>query len=73
MKPENKRLNITEAAVYLGRSVKTIRNWMSSGSHPKYEKEGGRLYFWTHDLDAFRKAITEVHPANLREWNRKAG
>jgi len=73
MKTENKRLPLIEAASYCGRSVKTLRNWIASGSHPRYEKERGRVYIWTHDLDAFFAAGREVHEANIRDWNKKAG
>lgn len=43
-------LNVREAAVYLGRSVRAIYNLVHKGGLPSY-KFGGRLLFNKDDLD----------------------
>jgi predicted DNA-binding transcriptional regulator AlpA len=70
---KNRKIGMKEAALYTGRAVGTIRNWIANGDHPKYVKEMGRVYFWTHDIDSWLEAKQEVHEANVREWNRRAG
>ncbi len=68
----NKKMNMRQAAEYVGRSVGTIRNWICNGDHPRFVKEMGRVYMWTHDIDAWLQTKNEIFEANVRPFGRKA-
>lgn len=48
------RVNRSDAAAFLGRSPKTLADWSSNGSGPRPRKVGGRIFYYMHDLEAFR-------------------
>ncbi len=50
----NPRLNVDQAARFLGVSVSTLNRWRCSGTGPDWTKLGGRVYYCLADLQAFR-------------------
>lgn len=46
-------LTATEAAAYLGQRVKTLSNWRSKGTGPRFAKRGGTIRYRKSDLDAW--------------------
>ncbi|WP_198679475.1 helix-turn-helix domain-containing protein [Thermomonospora amylolytica] len=51
-------LTPAEAAAYLRRSPKTLRNWRSRGIGPKYTGRGHGVRYRRDDLDAWIRANT---------------
>lgn len=50
------KLDTEEAAIYLGVTVRTLANWRSAGSGPKFYKPSEKLtYYFKDDLDAWIK------------------
>lgn len=47
------RVSRSDAAVYLGRSAKTLADWYSKGIGPRARKVGGRVFYFLADLEAF--------------------
>jgi helix-turn-helix protein len=47
-----------EAAAYLARSPKTLRNWRSNGEGPRYVGRGHGVRYRWRDLDAWMDANT---------------
>lgn len=56
----NKELSVAEAAAFLEMSTKTLRNRMSAGTGPRNTKRFGRVYFLRKDLEAYKRANTEL-------------
>lgn len=52
---ENPRLNVEQAARYLGVSVSTLNRWRGEGGGPEWIKLGGRVYYYAIALSAFAK------------------
>lgn len=50
---QNPRLNVDQAARYLGISVSTLNRWRCSHSGPAWIKLGGRVYYHADNLRAF--------------------
>lgn len=51
---ENSRLNVKEAAIYLGVAAQTLNRWrMKAGEGPPFVKLGRRVVYERADLDAF--------------------
>lgn len=48
-------LPASEAARYLGLSVKTLANWRLAGRGPSYISYGGRIVYLLDDLESFRQ------------------
>lgn len=51
-------LTPAEAAAYLRRAPKTLRNWRACGTGPKYTGHGQGVRYRQRDLDAWLKANT---------------
>lgn len=51
-------LTPAEAAAYLRRAAKTLRNWRSEGTGPTYTGHGHGVRYRQSDLDAWLKANT---------------
>lgn len=50
------KLDTEEAATYLGVTVRTLANWRSAGSGPKFYKPSEKLtYYFKDDLDKWIK------------------
>lgn len=50
------KLTIEEAAMYLGVSVRTLQNWRSDKTKPKFYKPTNKLvYYFKSDLDEWIK------------------
>jgi hypothetical protein len=47
------RLSREDAAMYLGKSTKTLAMWAMTGKGPKSIRVGGRVFYYQRDLDAF--------------------
>jgi hypothetical protein len=47
------RMNRKNAALYLGCAAKTLANWATKGSGPRYVFVGGRVFYFRHDLDGW--------------------
>lgn len=43
-----------EAAAYLGSTEGTLRWMRCKGMGPRFQKDGGRCFYMTEDLDAYR-------------------
>lgn len=52
---ENPRLNVEQAARYLGVSVSTLNRWRGEEVGPEWIKLGGRVYYYASALTAFAK------------------
>lgn len=52
---ENPRLNVEQAARYLGVSVSTLNRWRGEEVGPEWIKLGGRVYYYASALTAFTK------------------
>lgn len=50
----NPRLDVRQAAAYLGVSITTLNRWRSY-SGPAFHKMGGRIFYNLADLRAFRE------------------
>lgn len=50
---ENPRLNVEQAARFLGVSVSTLNRWRGTNEGPVWIKLGGRVYYHAEDLRAF--------------------
>ncbi len=61
-----------EAASYLGLSPATMRQWRSQGRGPAYLKNGSRVTYLVHDLDAWRDANRVKTVEALESEPRKA-
>jgi excisionase family DNA binding protein len=59
-------LSSEEAAVYLGISVKTVRDWRHKGQGPPSYKLGGLVRYDLRELDAWVKAQGEGASARSR-------
>ncbi len=44
------RMDTTNAAIYIGRSYKTLANWRIQGTGPTYIRRG-RIYYFKFELD----------------------
>lgn len=51
-------LAVSDAAVYLGLSPKTLANWRTIGRGPAFRRHGGRILYAVADLDAWSAART---------------
>lgn len=48
------RLDLENAAKYLGRSEKTLNGWRVNGTGPRWVKTGGgRVFYFLEDLDSW--------------------
>jgi excisionase family DNA binding protein len=47
------RMTLDDAAIYLGITVQTLRNWRSRGRAPRSLKVGGKVFFYRVDLDRY--------------------
>ncbi len=45
------RMDTKSAAMYLGFSEQTLRNWKVKGHGPKYLKAGGKVFYFQRELD----------------------
>ncbi len=45
------RMNTKSAAIYLGFSEQTLRNWKVKGHGPKNLKAGGKVFYYQKELD----------------------
>ena len=52
---QNPRLNVDQAARYLGVSVSTLNRWRCSQSGPAHIRLGGRIYYYVNALSDFAK------------------
>jgi len=50
------RLTRADAAKFLGLAPGTLANWDSQGRGPKSVNVGGKIFYYLHDLKAFRDA-----------------
>jgi len=50
---ENPRLNVEQAARFLGVSVSTLNRWRGDKTGPEWIKLGGRVYYHAEDLRTF--------------------
>lgn len=48
------RVSRADAAAFLGVSPKTLAHWAMDGRGPMPRKVGGRIFYFRHDLEAFR-------------------
>jgi hypothetical protein len=53
-------LDSAEAAAYLGRDPKTLRNWRSTGQGPRFSGRGRGVRYRLRDLDAWIDANTRT-------------
>ena len=53
MKVERQLLTPLETGEYLGISKKTLANWRSKGTSPKFIKLGNKVFYLKEDLDAW--------------------
>ncbi|MBS3650817.1 helix-turn-helix domain-containing protein [Pseudaminobacter sp. 19-2017] len=51
----NPRLNVEQAARYLGVSVSTLNRWRGEEVGPEWTKRGGRVWYYANALDTFAK------------------
>lgn len=51
--PSTERLNVAEAAAFLGVSRQTLYNLRSAGAGPASYKIGAKLFFDQRDLDVY--------------------
>jgi hypothetical protein len=51
--PIEELLTTAQAAQRLGRAPKTLRAWRAASRGPAYFDVGGRIAYWTRDLDAW--------------------
>ncbi len=56
---EGSKLTSIEAAEYLGVTRKMVENFRTRGNGPKSRKEGGRVWWYKSDLDAWKAARDE--------------
>lgn len=54
------KLNMEEAAQFLGVTYKTLSRWLSEGKGPRNYKYLKRVWFDMKDLEAFKKSLVEV-------------
>jgi hypothetical protein len=57
------RLDRKSAALYLGRSPKTLSQWVLTGKGPPSHDIGGRSFYYITDCDAFIAARDNSPPA----------
>lgn len=50
---QNPRLNVEQAARFLGVSVSTLNRWRGDRTGPEWIRLGGRVYYRAEDLRAF--------------------
>lgn len=61
---KKERLNITEAALYIGRNKQTLYNRINQGQGPRrHKRDNGQWEFEPADLDAYLKATTRTYEA----------
>ena len=54
---ENPRLNVEQAARFLGVSVSTLNRWRGENTGPEWTRLGGRVYYHAEDLRAFSAGV----------------
>lgn len=47
------RMNRKNAELYLGCAAKTLADWATKGTGPRYVFVGGRAFYFRHDLDGW--------------------
>jgi predicted DNA-binding transcriptional regulator AlpA len=47
------RMDRKNAAIYLGFAPKTLADWATKGTGPKYVMVGGRVFYFREDIDAW--------------------
>ena len=52
---ENPRLNVDQAARFLGVSVSTLNRWRGTNEGPEWIRLGGRVYYYARELNVFAK------------------
>jgi hypothetical protein len=57
------RLDRKNAALYLGRSPKTLAQWALYGKGPRPHDIGGRAFYYLDDCDAFIRGPPTTRPA----------
>jgi hypothetical protein len=55
------RLDRANAALYTGFSIKTLAMHACSGTGPKYQKIGGRVFYRRENLDAWLASFATVN------------
>ncbi|MGB0843935.1 MAG: helix-turn-helix transcriptional regulator [Alphaproteobacteria bacterium] len=50
------RMDRKNAAIYLGCAPKTLADWAMKGKGPSYLKLGGKIFYFTKDLEAWVSA-----------------
>jgi len=55
----NKPMNIKQASEYTGLSTHTLYKYIGSGKIPHHKPEGGRIFFYASELDAWIKGETK--------------
>jgi hypothetical protein len=58
------RLTREDAAMYLGKSAKTLAMWAMTGKGPRSIRVGGRVFYYLRDLDAFVCGEAGTAPAS---------
>ena len=56
----NKPMNIKQASEYTGLSVHTLYKYVGQGKVPHHKPEGGRIFFYSADLDRWIKGETKT-------------
>lgn len=74
MEPNQKFLNVSEAADVLGVSAASLRKWSDQGLVPVYRTPGGQRRYSPEDLDRFLESMRQPQssPAVPR-YGRNAG
>ena len=47
------RMDRKNAAIYLGCAAKTLADWATKGTGPRYVMVGGRAFYFQDDLDSW--------------------
>ena len=56
----------SQAALYLGVSLATVRRWSNDGHLRGYRTPGGQRRFSSDQLDAFLRSLSGERPENAR-------
>lgn len=68
------RVQPADAAEYLGRKKKTLDEWRSRGTGPRFVRVQGRIFYFVRDLDEFiaQSAATSTAQARQNDTRRRA-
>jgi excisionase family DNA binding protein len=63
METNQRFLNVSEAAEFLGVSAASLRKWSDQGIVPVYRTPGGQRRYSSEDLDQFLASMRQPSPA----------